>query len=81
MATNRGYWPHVWCVPAEPAEQEELPPSAWKDFKKTSGVLLASIPIDTRTSFYARFGDWLPWSCWGLLAVGLVRGRLRRREV
>jgi apolipoprotein N-acyltransferase len=92
MATNRGYWvarerkhpelwPHLWCVPANPAEQEELPPSQWKEFKKTSGVLLATVPIDTRSSFYARCGDWLPWACWALLAAGIVVARPRRREV
>ena len=36
------------------------------------GVLLATVPIDDRNSLYARWGDWLPWTCWGLLAALLV---------
>ncbi len=26
---NHGFWPHVWCIPANPAEQEALPTSQW----------------------------------------------------
>jgi apolipoprotein N-acyltransferase len=65
----------VWEVgPASPA----LPCDRWGDYKKTQGVLEATMPLDTRTSFYARCGDWLPWSCWGLLGVCGVAA-LRRR--
>jgi apolipoprotein N-acyltransferase len=60
-----------------------LPLHRWSEFKKTKGVLVASIPIDHRTSWYARWGDWLPWTCWlaiaGFLVFGLVRS-LRRAE-
>ena len=72
--------PHVWAVPSGAAE---LPPSRWKEFKKTAGVLLAKVPIDGRTSFYARHGDWLPWMCWALLGAAvmlvLIRGDVRRQ--
>jgi apolipoprotein N-acyltransferase len=64
----------VWVVPMERGHAEELPASRWGEFKKVPGVLLAAIPIDDRPSFYARWGDWLPWVCWGLLAGGLVVG-------
>jgi apolipoprotein N-acyltransferase len=55
-----------------------LPTSRWRAFKKVQGVLTASVPIDRRTSLYAQWGDWLPWSCWGLVGIGLV-GRWMRR--
>jgi apolipoprotein N-acyltransferase len=45
--------------------------SRWSEFKQVQGVLLASVPIDHRSSFYAQWGDWLPWSCWLLVVVGL----------
>lgn len=53
-------------------DSPELPTGRWGEFKKTQGVLLATIPLDSRTSFYARFGDWLPWSCWVVLGVCAV---------
>jgi apolipoprotein N-acyltransferase len=67
---------NVWRVP-EPAS--ELPMSEWKDYKKVAGVLLATMPLDHRASFYARWGDWLPWSCWALLFAGLVGAVFCRR--
>jgi apolipoprotein N-acyltransferase len=55
----------------------DLPVSRWHEYKKVSGVLLAVVPIDDRSSFYARWGDWLPWMCWmvigGAFAFLLVR--------
>jgi apolipoprotein N-acyltransferase len=63
---------HLWEVPASGAG--ELPVSRWRDYKKVAGVLMASVPIDTRVSPYSRWGNWLPWSCWTvLLLVLLVR--------
>ena len=72
---------HVWEIPADPARQEALPPSEWGEYKKVPGTLLATIPLDNRYSFYARYGDWLPWSCWSLLATGLLFARFRRNPV
>jgi apolipoprotein N-acyltransferase len=71
----------VWSIPAQAGE---LPVSQWHEFKKVPGVLLATIPIDHRSSVYAWAGDWLPWGCWGLL--GLTVGwaslwRTRRNSV
>jgi apolipoprotein N-acyltransferase len=48
-----------------------LPAPGWSQSKKIAAVLSASIPIDTRTSVYARYGDWMPWTCWLLIGVGL----------
>jgi len=59
----------VWNVPGDKASWRELPVAQWADYKKVHGVLLATVPIDNRASVYARWGDWLPWSCWGLLLV------------
>jgi apolipoprotein N-acyltransferase len=40
--------------------------------KKIAAVLTASIPIDQRTSLYARWGDWLPWICWLTIGGALI---------
>jgi apolipoprotein N-acyltransferase len=74
-AGHRDPLPRVWEVPA--AGTEELPVSRWGEFKKVPGILLASLPIDDRTSLYSYWGDWLPWGCWlmlgGLGLLGIVR--------
>lgn len=53
-----------------------LPGPSWEQSKKVTGVLATAVPIDSRSSLYARWGDWLPWLC-GLL-IGLVRVCSRR---
>jgi apolipoprotein N-acyltransferase len=47
-----------------------LPGPTWAASQSVSGLISAAVPLDTRTSLYARLGDWLPWSCWGVLLVG-----------
>ncbi len=69
----------VWEAAAAPGGAG-LPTSRGGEFKKVPGVLLASIPLDDRTSLYARWGDWLPWACWGVVALGLWRARPRRGD-
>jgi apolipoprotein N-acyltransferase len=68
---------YTWSVDADNGHAAELPVSRWSEFKKVKGVLIASIPIDHRSGWYARCGDWLPWTCWlgvaGLLVFGFVR--------
>jgi apolipoprotein N-acyltransferase len=49
-----------------------LPGPSWAQSKKIAAVLTAAIPLDQRTSLYARWGDWLPWSCWLILGTGVV---------
>lgn len=50
---------------------------AMSEPKKTEGVIACDMPIDRRTSLYAQWGDWLPWSCWIILAAAFVYGWLR----
>ena len=42
-------------------------------------VLVVPIPLDDRTSFYSRWGDWLGLGCLavtiGLIPLGLIRPR------
>jgi apolipoprotein N-acyltransferase len=56
-----------------------LPGPTWAESKKTAAVLTANIPIDRRTSIYAAWGDWLPWTCWGFIGMGCVYSWARRR--
>jgi apolipoprotein N-acyltransferase len=56
----------------------ELPASSWAASKKMAAVLTAAVPLDRRTSVYARWGDWFCWCCWGLLSVALLWTSLRR---
>jgi apolipoprotein N-acyltransferase len=61
----------LWNVSESGMPPADLPTSRWQDFKKVPGVILATIPIDDRTSVYALWGDWLPWSCWLVIGSGL----------
>jgi apolipoprotein N-acyltransferase len=55
-----------------------LPLDQWHEFKKVQGILLTTVPLDSRTSFYARWGDWLPGVCWVVAAGALIWTLLRR---
>ncbi len=74
-----GTTPPVWVVQAERFKLPELPMSEWHEFKKTAGVLKATVPIDHRFSLYATIGDVLPIGCWlaivGVTGWTMVRGR------
>jgi apolipoprotein N-acyltransferase len=59
----------------------ELPGANWSESKKVAAVLPVNVPLDRRTSLYAAWGDWLPWTCWGLLGMGLVYGWVFRPRV
>ena len=41
-----------------------LPNPDWSKSKKTEAVVTATVPIDSRDSFYAKLGDWIPAVCW-----------------
>jgi apolipoprotein N-acyltransferase len=69
--------PHTWKV----YDDEELPVAGWRNFKKTGGVLLAWVPIDTRDSFYAAAGDWLPGACWALIGATILWSLVQRWRV
>jgi len=55
-----------------------LPGETWSKSKKVPAVIRGTVPIDTRTSLYARFGDWLPIVTWAIVLGGFVRGSIRR---
>jgi apolipoprotein N-acyltransferase len=56
-----------------------LPGPSWSESKNIDPrAFSATVPLDRRTSLYARFGDWLPTGCAGILALGLL-GSYRRR--
>jgi apolipoprotein N-acyltransferase len=69
ISINGGKVP-MWEVPADGAAP--LPLSRWHEFKKAPGVLTAVVPVDGRFSLYAAWGDWLPWTCWVAVGLGLV---------
>jgi apolipoprotein N-acyltransferase len=45
--------------------------------KKTTGVVSEAVPIDTRPSWYAALGDWVPGLCGVVVLIGVVAGRYR----
>jgi apolipoprotein N-acyltransferase len=49
--------------------------------KESKGVLPVTVPLDGRTSYYSRYGDWLGLSCLavtiGLVPLGIMRKSLR----
>jgi apolipoprotein N-acyltransferase len=49
-----------------------LPGANWAGSKKIATVLKAKIPIDDRISLYAKWGDWFPWTCWAVIAAGML---------
>jgi apolipoprotein N-acyltransferase len=59
----------VWEINGQ---SNDLPVSEWKNYKKVAGVLIASVPIDSRDSHYVRWGDWLPTLCWLVVAAGML---------
>ena len=42
------------------------------------GILSASIPLRSRTTLYARFGDWLVYLCLGLCAAAWAAAVARK---
>jgi apolipoprotein N-acyltransferase len=56
-----------------------LPGETWAKSKKVEGIVRGPVPLDTRTSLYARLGDWLPLCAWGVFASSIVLGFVRRR--
>jgi apolipoprotein N-acyltransferase len=65
----------VWLV----SQDSGLSADQWHAYKKTDGIVVVDMPIDRRTSLYAVCGDWLPYSCWAVIGVGLLwrRGRAK----
>jgi len=69
----------VWEIPKGDGLCDNLATAAWRDYKQTEGILVFDVPIDRRTSLYAKWGDWLPYCCWMLIGGGLACGWWRRR--
>ena len=57
-----------------------LPGPTWAESKKIEGVVRGPVPIGCGTTLYARFGDWLPVTCWIVILLGgLVRAYFVRQ--
>lgn len=56
-----------------------IPGPTWSASKAITGVITAKVPIDTRVSFYAYAGDWLPLGCTALILAVLLNQWLTRR--
>jgi apolipoprotein N-acyltransferase len=56
-------------------EPTRLRISQWRDFKNVAGVFTMQIPLDRRSSLYARWGDWLPIVCWIVLVAAIIVAR------
>jgi apolipoprotein N-acyltransferase len=57
-----------------------LPGATWRESKSVEGIVRGNVPIDTRTTLYARFGDWLPVAAWLVFLGGIVVGFIRRKR-
>jgi len=51
-----------------------LPRATWAESKKVDVAFSATVPLDQRSSFYARTGDWFPVGCAVLLGFGVLAG-------
>jgi apolipoprotein N-acyltransferase len=56
-----------------------LPGPSWRESKKMATAFTAEVPLDTRISPYARWGDWLAALC-AAGCVGLVGWSLWRKD-
>jgi apolipoprotein N-acyltransferase len=70
----------LWAVPDDQARREALPVGQWHEYKRVNGILDVRMPIDHRTSLYAVYGDWLPYTCWVVVGAGLLWAWTRRRR-
>jgi len=66
-----------WVIKPRDGRVPDLSEGQWGDFKKVAGAIIATVPLDRRSSFYAQWGDWLPWSCWLVVGVALAWVLLR----
>lgn len=57
-----------------------LPDESWSKSKKVQGIVRGSVPLDKRTTLYARLGDWLPLTAWFVILAMFVRGFVRRKQ-
>lgn len=57
-----------------------LPGETWSKSKKVQGIVRGSVPLDKRTTLYARLGDWLPLAAWFVIVATFVRGFVLRKQ-
>jgi len=57
-----------------------LPGESWSKSKKVEGIVRGTVPLDKRTTLYARLGDWLPLTAWFVILATFVRGFVRRKQ-
>jgi apolipoprotein N-acyltransferase len=66
---------NLWQIPGHATE---LPVADWHEYKMVAGIVLATIPIDSRASLYSRWGDWFAAGCGGVLLLSLIALRVHR---
>ncbi len=73
----------LWEIGSDPTQWQALPVSEWWRYEVVPGVLVATVPLDTRESLYVRWGDWFPWTCASVVLLGFLVGLFfpARREV
>ena len=59
---------------------KELPDYEWGDCKRKIAIVSGEVPLDSRDSFYAMAGDWVPGLCWALVLAGLAWARSLTRR-
>jgi apolipoprotein N-acyltransferase len=66
----------IWEIPEH---AEELSIRDWHKFKQQAGVLVGRMPIDSRSTVYAQYGDAFAMGC-GVWMIGTFVYSMRRRE-
>jgi apolipoprotein N-acyltransferase len=56
-------------------------PETGEFYKQWNAAFIADVPLDSRTSFYAKWGDWFAASCATLCILLLIIGLLKRTTV
>ena len=51
---------------------QAIPGDTVRESKRIRGTVTDKIRLDTRESFYAKNGDWLPALCWTSITLGLI---------
>jgi apolipoprotein N-acyltransferase len=49
-----------------------IPGESWSKSKKMEGMVTVVVPLDKRTSWYAKLGDAVPGMCWLVVCVSFV---------
>jgi apolipoprotein N-acyltransferase len=68
--SGRGQLGEVWRV--DDRSGASWPTDEWHRLKKVAAVLEGQLPLDRRSSVYARFGEWLPALCGVITSLGIV---------